>query len=107
LILIFCFALGLSISFPKLLETGGLILAYLAFMMTAAIIMHMLLCKVFKVDTDTAIITSTAAIYGAPFIVPVAEAIKNRAVIVSGLTTSLVGYAVGNYLGIIFGSMLV
>ena len=30
----------------------------------------------------------------------VAAALKNRAVILSGLTTGLVGYAIGNYLGI-------
>ena len=65
------------------------------------------MCRIFKVDVDTAIITSTASIYGAPFIIPVADAIKNREVIVSGLTTSMVGYAVGNYLGIIMGKILI
>jgi len=54
---------------------------------------------IFRIDADTAIITSTAGIYGPAFIGPVAQAIKNREVVISGLTCGLVGYAVGNYLG--------
>lgn len=106
LILMFCSAIGLSISLPKLLAAGMTILLYLVCMLLVSITIHFLLCRVFKIDVDTAIITSTAGIYGTPFIVPVADAIKNREVIVSGLTTSLVGYAVGNYLGISLGTLL-
>jgi len=51
------------------------------------------------IDTDTMIITSTAGIFGPAFIGPVAERLKNREVIVPGLTCGLVGYAIGNYLG--------
>ena len=46
------------------------------------------------------IITSTAAIYGPAFIGPVANAIKNRDMIVPGITMGLLGYAIGNYIGI-------
>ncbi len=59
----------------------------------------LLLAMVFRIDTDTTIITSTAGIYGPAFIIPVAEGIKNREVVVSGLTCGLAGYAIGNYLG--------
>lgn len=104
LILIFCTAIGMSISLPHLLSAGGTVFLNLAFMMTGSVILHFFLCWIFKIDVDTAIITNTAGIYGAPFIVPVADAIKNRAVIVSGITTSLAGYAIGNYLGISLGN---
>jgi uncharacterized membrane protein len=45
------------------------------------------------------LITSTAGIFGPAFIGPVAERLRNREVIVPGLTCGLVGYAIGNYLG--------
>ncbi|MBE7440730.1 MAG: DUF819 family protein [Spirochaetales bacterium] len=105
LILIFCTAIGMSISLPQLLSAGGTVFLNLAFMMTGSVVLHFFLCWIFKIDVDTAIITNAAGIYGAPFIVPVADAIKNRAVIVSGITTSLAGYALGNYLGISLGNL--
>ena len=46
------------------------------------------------------IITSASAICSPPFVPVVAAALKNRAVIISGLTTGIIGYALGNYLGI-------
>ena len=43
---------------------------------------------------------STATIFGPPFIGPVARALRNRELMVSGLTTGIMGYAVGTYLGL-------
>lgn len=60
----------------------------------------MLLSKAFHIDADTALITSTAGIYGPAFIVPVADAMDNREVVLPGLICGIIGYAIGNYLGI-------
>jgi hypothetical protein len=49
---------------------------------------------------DTAIISSTATIFGPPFIGPVAAALKNRALVGPGLTLGLAGIALGTYLGL-------
>ena len=68
--------------------------------MFGAIIIHFILCKIFKVDADTALITSTAGVYGPAFIAPVANAMNNSEIVVSGIITGLAGYAVGNFLGI-------
>jgi uncharacterized membrane protein len=57
-------------------------------------------CKAVQIDADTALITSTAGIYGPAFIAPVAGAMKNKEVMLPGLITGILGYAVGNYLGI-------
>jgi uncharacterized membrane protein len=62
-------------------------------------ILHFFLASLFKIDTDTILITSTAGIFGPPFVGPIAKALKNEEIIVSGITTGLVGYALGNYLG--------
>lgn len=52
-----------------------------------------------RVDRDTANITSVAGIFGPPFVPPVAKALGNREIIVSGITTGILGLALGNYLG--------
>jgi uncharacterized membrane protein len=61
---------------------------------------HVFLSYVFKVDTDTTIITITALTYSPPFVPAVAGALNNKNVIISGLTVGILGYAIGNYLGL-------
>ena len=51
-------------------------------------------------------ITSTALICSPPFVPVIAGAIKNREIIVSGLTVGIIGYAIGNYLGFIVAELL-
>lgn len=98
-ILIFSLAIGTTTNFSEMVSSSSVIFMYTAFVMTMAILIHFLLAFLFRIDVDTTIITSTAGIFGPAFIGPVAERIKNREVIVSGLTCGLVGYAIGNYLG--------
>ena len=74
--------------------------------MFSTIILHYTLCALFRIDTDTAIITSVAGIYGPAFVGPVAKALNNKEIIISGITTGLIGYAIGNYLGIALGLWL-
>lgn len=65
-----------------------------------AIAIHVLLAWIFRLDTDTTIITITALTYSPPFVPVVASALRNKDVIISGLTIGILGYAMGNYLGI-------
>ncbi|MCF8296295.1 MAG: DUF819 family protein [Saprospiraceae bacterium] len=99
-LLIFCLAIGSLADFQELISGSSMIIAFLAIVMISSVLLHFLLAFVFKIDADTVIITSVAAIFSPAMIAPVATAIKNKEIIVSGLTTGLVGYAVGNYLGI-------
>ncbi len=99
IILVFSMALGTTVNLQEMLKASPTILLYVAVTMFGAIILHLILAKIFRIDVDTAIITMTAGVYGPAFVVPVADAIKNKEVIVAGLTCGLVGYAVGNYLG--------
>ena len=63
-------------------------------------VVHALLARLFKVDVDTFIITSVAAICSPLFVPPVARALGNRAIITTGMTTGVIGFAVGNWLGL-------
>ncbi|MBN2878151.1 MAG: DUF819 family protein [Clostridia bacterium] len=97
---IFSIAIGATVDIDLFFKSSPVFLAFTASVMFGAIILHLILCKIFKIDADTAIITSTAGVYGPAFIAPVAEAMNNRHVILSGLITGIFGYAVGTYLGI-------
>ena len=100
LLLVFCVGIGSMANINELLNGSWLYVLFLGIVMMLSITIHIGLCKIFKIDRDTAIITSVAGIFGPPFVGPVAEQLKNREIVVSGLTSGLVGYAVGNYLGI-------
>ena len=80
--------------------TPGLF-AYITLAVFGSLFLHVLLSKVFKVDSDTTMITSVAFICSPPFVPVVAGAIGNRQVIVSGITVGIIGYALGNYLGVL------
>jgi len=73
---------------------------YVAMAVFGSMIIHVILSWIFKVDSDTTIITITALTYSPPFVPVVAGALKNKDVIISGLTVGILGYAFGNYLGV-------
>jgi len=73
---------------------------FVALAIFGAMVIHLFLSWIFKVDTDTTIITITALTYSPPFIPVVAAALKNKEVIISGLTVGILGYAFGNYVGV-------
>ena len=100
LILMFSFGIGISFRFEALNREALLLLAMFATAQFGSLLVHLLLCKVCKIDADTSLITSTAGIYGPAFIVPVAEALENKEVVLPGLICGILGYAIGNYLGI-------
>lgn len=85
--------------------TPGLF-GYITLAVLGSLFLQVVLGKIFKVDVDTTIITSTALICSPPFVPVVAAAINNRKVILSGITIGIIGYAVGNYLGFAIAELL-
>lgn len=99
-ILVFCVALGLLADFRKLAAEGMELLLFSAIALSTTTLLHLLLCYWRKIDRDTVILSSVAAFYGPVFVVQVATAIKNKSLMAAGLAVSLLGFGVGNYLGI-------
>lgn len=64
-----------------------------------SLLLHILLAKIFRVDADNFLITSTAFIFSPPFVPLVANALKNKDVIVTGIAGGVIGYVLGNYFG--------
>jgi uncharacterized membrane protein len=100
LLLVFAIAMGGLADFSELIKASSAIFYFCGLVVICSVVLHFLLSAIFRIDTDTVIITSTAAIFGPAFIGPVAKGINNREIIVSGITMGLVGYAIGNYLGL-------
>ena len=65
-----------------------------------SLVLHIILAKIFRIDADNFLITSAAFIFSPPFVPLVANALKNKDVIVTGITGGIIGYIVGNYLGV-------
>lgn len=100
LIMVFCLAVSSMSNLEQLARINWAILSYILVCVFGSLTLHALLCRLFNIDTDTFIITSASAICSPPFVPMIAAALKNRTIILSGLTTGIIGYAVGNYLGI-------
>lgn len=73
---------------------------YVALAVFGSMIVHVFLSYLFKVDSDTTIITISALTFSPLFVPVVAAALKNKDVIITGITSGILGYAFGNYLGI-------
>ncbi len=99
-IYMFSVAIGLTFDLSMVDMSSLMLLLMVAFVQFGSVLLHMLLVKPFKIDADTALITSTAGIYGPAFIPPVANAMKNKEIILTGLVCGILGIALGNYLGI-------
>lgn len=106
-IYVFCIVVASMADFSKLNFAGGLgVLGYLTLVIFGSLLLQVLLAKLFKIDSDTMVISSVTFICSPPFVPMIAAAMKNRNVIVAGLSIGIIGYAVGNYLGFLMSSLL-
>lgn len=106
ILLVFCVAVGSLADVRQVAGGSAVLFAFVVAVMMTAIVLHMFLCWVFRIDVDTALISSTATIYGPAFIGPVAASLKNRALVGPGLTMGLAGIALGTWLGIATAQVL-
>ncbi|GLR16440.1 DUF819 family protein [Portibacter lacus] len=106
MLLVFCVAIGMRSDFAELINTGGNVILFTGGCFIFTVLIHLGLSRIFKIDRDTTLITSTAALYGPAFIGQIASVMKNRQIVFAGMATGLVGYAVGNYLGISLSYLL-
>ena len=98
LIIVFSMAVASMADIKNLVNISSSLFSYVALAVWGSMALHILLSMIFKVDTDTVIITSTALAFSPPFVPVVAAALKNKEVIITGLTVGIIGYAAGTYL---------
>ncbi len=76
------------------------IVGFIAFVIVVATLLHLLFSRIFKVPGDLFTVAHVALLYSPPFVPPVAGAMHNKKVLISGIVIGLIGYAVGTYLGV-------
>jgi len=74
--------------------------AFVLWIIVCGSLIHLLLCRLFKVGGDLFTVSQIALLCSPPFVPPVVGAMGNKKVLISGLVIGLIGYAVGTYLGI-------
>ena len=106
-IYIFCIVVASMADLSKLdLASGANMLAYLTLVIFGSLIIQVIFAAIFRIDSDTMVISSVAFICSPPFVPMMAAAMKNRRVLVSGLSIGIIGYAAGNYLGFLISRLL-
>jgi uncharacterized membrane protein len=106
-ILVFSFAVASMADLRVVFNIGFLgLFGYISYAYFGTLFLHILLSKIFKVNADDFLITTTAFVFSPPFVPVVAGALKNKDVIITGITVGIIGYVIGNYLGVGLGYFL-
>jgi len=106
-ILVFSFTVASMADLKVMFSIGFLgLFAYISYAYFGSLILHLILSKIFKVNADDFLITTTAFVFSPPFVPVVAGALKNKDVIITGITVGIIGYVIGNYLGVGLGYFL-
>ena len=82
------------------------LLLYVTYAYFGSLFLHLLLSWIFRISVDDYLITTTGFVYSPPFVPMVAAALKNKDVILTGLATGIIGWIMGNYIGVAFGMWL-
>ncbi|MCJ7820108.1 MAG: DUF819 family protein, partial [Bacteroidales bacterium] len=82
------------------------LLLYVTYAYFGSLLLHLFLSWIFRIDADDYLITTTGFVYSPPFVPMVAAALKNKDVILTGLATGIIGWIIGNYVGVAFGMWL-
>lgn len=106
-IYIFCIVVASMADLSKLnLAAGMELLGYLLVAVFGSLLLQVIFAKIFKIDSDMMVIASVTFINSPPFVPMMAAAMKNKDVLIPGLTIGVIGYAVGNYLGFLMSQLL-
>jgi uncharacterized membrane protein len=101
LILVFSLTVASMANIRTMFGIGMLnLILFITWCYFGSLILHIILAKIFRIDADNFLITSAAFIFSPPFVPMVANALKNKDVIITGITGGIIGYIVGNYMGV-------
>ncbi len=100
-VLIFSFLVASMADLGAIFSLGMLsLLGFVTWCYFGSLLLHLLLSVIFRVDADNYLITTTAFVFSPPFVPVVAASLKNKDVIITGITVGIIGYILGNYLGV-------
>lgn len=98
---VFCLAIATACDVRQMDIAGSLsILYYLGFIILGSLILQILFARILHIDGDSVMVCSVALINSPPFVPLAAALLGNRNIVVLGISVGLLGYMLGNYLGI-------
>lgn len=98
---VFCLAIATACDIRQMDIAGSLpILYYLGFIILGSLVLQILFAKMLKIDGDSVMVCSVALINSPPFVPLAAALLDNKDIVILGITIGLLGYMLGNYLGI-------
>lgn len=103
---VFAVAVGAMGNISQIFSGAGIWFFFVLLVLFGSFFLHVVLCAIFKIDVDTMLIVSVSAICSPPFVGLAAVSLKARKLILPGITTGIIGYAAGNYLGIALAEFL-
>ncbi len=98
---VFAIAMGSMARLDSIDATDLIIPSFLGTVFLVMLLLHYFLSTLLKIDADTAIIASTAAVFGPPFVGLVAAKLKAEKLILPGIAVAIIGNALGTYLGLL------
>jgi uncharacterized membrane protein len=106
-ILVFSFVFASVANLTEIFSIGYLgLLLYVLYAYFGSLFLHLLLSKLFRVNADDFLITTSAFIYSPPFVPVIAAALKNKEVIITGITVGIIGLY-GCWIGIFSERILI
>jgi uncharacterized membrane protein len=100
LILVFSLTIASMSDLRTMFGKGMLdLILFISWCYFGSLILHIILARIFRIDADNFLITSAAFIFSPPFVPLVANALKNKDVIITGIAGGVIGYVLGNYFG--------
>jgi len=107
LILVFSLTVATQADLKAMFNIGMLnLILFISWCYFGSLILHLILAKIFRIDADNFLITAAAFIFSPPFVPLVANSLKNKDVIVTGITGGIIGYILGNYFGVVLAYAL-
>lgn len=107
LIYIFSIAMASMADFSTLKLSEGLNqIGFLLIAVFGSMLLHALFCRLMRIKADAMVASSVAFINSPPFVPMMVMAMKNKSVLIVGLGAGIVGYAAGNYFGVVMAKLL-
>jgi uncharacterized membrane protein len=100
LLLVFCVVIGSMVDISSLSISNLWIVGFGVLILFLAVIINIILAYFLKIHSELVLISLAASIYSVPFIGQIALSINKKEIITPGIICSLVGYAIGTFIGI-------
>lgn len=107
LIYVFSFCVAAAMDLGALAGADPRIFAFVVLATFGSFTVHALLCRLFRIDRDTFLVTSVAAIMSPAFVPLAVRRLRAPALLMSGVAAGILGFAIGNYAAITLALLLI